>query len=144
MHIYYKNNLPDLFDEMIKLPTCEKKTKAYIISIFSDINNNKDLSKDSITLLYNKALESYSFSIFQNIGDWLFFTKSMFPKSLKNASIEYYNAIASSSYYKCYIIMNRQWLIFEELADQFNSFTKMVNESLRNSSKDRFSFYRLL
>lgn len=142
MNIQYKDNLHDLFDEIIDIPTCEKKTKAYIVSIFSDINSNKDLSKDSITLLYNKALEEYSFEIFQNIGDWLFFTKSMFPKALKHASMEYYNAIASSSYYKCYIIMNRQWLIFEELADQFNSFTRMANQSLCNSSERRFSLYR--
>ncbi len=131
--IYRKGNLYDFFNETIELPTCEEKTKAYIVSIFSDIASSGDLSKESVTLLYNKALENYSFETFRNIGDWLFFAKCMFPASLNGASPEYYNAIASSSYYKCYVIMKRQWLIFEELADQFGPFTSKVKRALRDN-----------
>lgn len=128
--VYRKGNLYDFFNEVIQLPNCEEKTRAYIISIFSDITAGDDLSKESVTLLYNKALENYSFNNFRQIGDWLFLSKCMFPKSLKHASSNYYNAVAQNSYYKCYAIMNKEWLIFEELADQFGPFTASVSESL--------------
>lgn len=128
--IYRKGNLYDFFNEVIHLPNCEEKTRSYIISIFSNVAAGDDLSKESVTLLYNKALENYSFNNFRQIADWLFLSKCMFPKSLKNASLNYYNAIARNSYYRCYTIMNKEWLIFEELADQFDPFTTSVSESL--------------
>jgi hypothetical protein len=134
--IYRKGSLYDFFNEAIQLPNCEEKTRSYIISIFSDITAKEDLSKESVTLLYNKALENYSFNNFQQLADWLFLTKCMFPGSLNGASQEYYNAIAQSAYYRCYTIMNKEWLIFEELADQFGPFTTSVNRSLRRSSKN--------
>ncbi|KKN67648.1 hypothetical protein LCGC14_0459070 [marine sediment metagenome] len=132
--IHHKGNLFDFFNETIKkLPNCEEKTRSYIISIFSDATAKDDLSKESVTLLYNKALKNYSFNNFRQIGDWLFLSKCLFPESLKNASSDYYNAIAQNSYYKCYTIMNKEWLIFEELADQFGSFTINVKKSLYSS-----------
>jgi hypothetical protein len=134
--IVCEKNLYDFFKKMIKLPNCENKTKTYIISIFSDINNQEDLSQESITLLYNRALETYSFNNFRQIGDWLFLTKCLFPQSLNGASPEYYTAIAQSSYYKCYIIMRREWKIFEELADQFRPLTIKINKCLNSSKRE--------
>ena len=98
--IYRKGNVYDFFNEAIQLPNCKEKTRSYIISIFSDVTVGDDLSKESVTLLYNKALENYSFNNFRQIADWLFFSKCMFPGSLNGASPEYYNAIAQSSYYE--------------------------------------------
>ncbi|MDP2683511.1 MAG: hypothetical protein Q8P20_00485 [bacterium] len=131
-YLYNENNLYNFFNSRIKLARCDEKTKTYIISIFSDINHSKNFSKESITLSYNNALEKYSFNEFKQIGDWLFFTKSIFPNSLSGASAEYYNAIASSAYYKCHILMKRQWLLFEELADRFGYLTSAVNEVMRD------------
>lgn len=129
--IYRKGNVYSFFNEVIQLPNCEEKTRSYIISIFSDVAVRDDLSKESVTLLYNKALENYSFNNFRKIADWLFLAKCMFPKSLKGASSDYYNSIAQNSYYKCFAIMNKEWLIFEELADRFEPLTTSVNKSLR-------------
>ena len=132
-----KCDLFNFFDKNINIPKCDAKTRAYIVSIFSDLNPEKDLSKESVTLLYNKALSNYNFELFKDIGDWLFVAKSLFPDALSGASPKYYSAIAQSSYYKCYIIMNRQWLIFEELADKFNFYTENIK---LDSSKGTNSF----
>ena len=139
-----EKNLHDFFNQTIKLPKCEEKTKAYIVSIFSDINNQEDLSQESITLLYNRALETYSFNNFRQIGDWLFLTKCLFPQTLNGASPEYYSAVAQSAYYKCYIIMRREWKVFEELADQFQPLTVNIRKNLRAASKGSDCFDGLL
>ena len=135
--LYFENNLIDFFNEKINLPNCNEKTRAYIISIFSDLKSENDLSKESVTLLYNTALTEYNFNKFREIGDWIFIAKSMFPNSLNNASPMYYTSIARSAYYKCYLIMNRQWFVFEELADRFHTLTDNVNESLAPTNDAR-------
>ena len=128
--IYQKENLFDFFNEIINIPNCEEKTRSYIISIFADIKIKDDLSNKSVTLLYNNAIQNYSFEEFRKIADWLFIAKSIYPDSLNGASKSYYNSIAQTAYHKCYIIMNKQWLIFEELADQFEPYTNSVRRSL--------------
>ena len=128
--IYQKENLFDFFNEIINIPNCEEKTRCYIISIFPDIKIKDDLSNKSVTLLYNNAIQNYSFEEFRKIADWLFIAKSIYPDSLNGASKSYYNSIAQTAYHKCYIIMNKQWLIFEELADQFEPYTNSVRRSL--------------
>ena len=125
-----RNGLPEFFDEFLHIPDCNEKTKSYIISVFTDITSENDFSNQSVTLLYATAHEKISFNEFKNIGDWLFLTKSLFPDSLQGASPAYYNAIAQSSYYKCYLLLNRQWLLFEELADQFPVYTQTIHAAL--------------
>lgn len=138
-----QGKLHQFFDEIIDIPNCERKTKAYIVNIFSDINIKNDFSKNSITLLYNDAIQNYNFERFQTIGDWLLLTKCMFPESLNGASAEFYDAIAKNSYYRCYVILNRKWLIFEELADSFSTYTQNIKLSLSNSAKNSAKRFRL-
>jgi len=101
------------------------ETKAYINGIFNSyINSAGDLSKQSLTLEYIKAKENYDFSSFQNIGDWIFFVRTMYPESV--TSDEYYDTLAQCSYYKCYIIIDKKWPCFEELADRFEYFVNYL------------------
>lgn len=95
------------------------ETSAYIKGVFNEFiyKKEKDLSKDSITLKYIEAKNNLSFKDFQNIGDWILFSKIILPQSI--ISEEYYDTIARCSYYKCYLILNKQWILFEELADKF-------------------------
>ena len=103
-----------------------RETKAYIQGIFTSyIRSENDLSKESITLQYIEANSRYDFAQFQNLADWVFFIRTVYPDSIK-ASPEYYNAIAQCSYYRCYIIMDRQWRCFEELADRFDYFVENI------------------
>lgn len=125
-----KSELSKFFDKKIDIPNCPRFTKAYIVDLFIRyIDAEDDLSNHSLTLLYKEGIESGSFDKLQNIGDWLMFTKSLYPDSLNGASVEYYDTLARSAYYKCYLILQRQWVVYEELADQFPYFTKAINES---------------
>lgn len=128
-----KSELSEFFDQKISIPNCPKFTKAYIVDLFIRyIKAEIDLSNHSLTLLYKDGLESGSFDKLQNIGDWLMFTKSLYPDSLTGASIEYYDTLARSAYYKCYLMLKRQWLVYEELADQFPYFTETINQSFHS------------
>lgn len=122
--------LKEFLDDAIKLPNCEEITRSYIISIFASISTEKDFSNKSLTFALKDAHDSMSFNSFRELGDWLFFTKSMFPKSLKGADPAYYDSIARTSYYRCFLLLNRQWLLYEELADQFSEYTQIINQSL--------------
>lgn len=111
------------------LKVSNESTRAYIFGIFKNkLINNNDLSKDSITIKYAEAKFSYDFEKFQILGDWIFFTKSIFPKSLNRASPEYYDAIAQNSYYRCYKILDKKWILFEELADEFTNLTNTIQQ----------------
>lgn len=116
-----KTDLHSFFQEKTnKIPNCDIQTKSYIAGIFSKLNKEKeDFSKNSITIIYAQANFQYNFELFQKLGDWILFTKSLYPAFLKEASSEYYNTIAQCSYHKCYKIINKQWPLFEELADIF-------------------------
>lgn len=116
-----------LYIENIIDVSCQQLTRQYIIQNLAALNR-KDFSKNSVTLLYANAIESYDFNQFQTLADYLFYTKSFYPKYLKFANEDYYNQLAKKSYYSCYKII-KQWLIFEELADKFESLTEEVRLS---------------
>lgn len=116
--------ISDYFENILKNINCERITKSYIIGIFEKYQNSElDLSKSNITLLYAQGVFKRDFYIFQNLGDWLFFTKSMYPEFLKNASEDYYNNIAQLSYYNCYKIVNT-WKVYDQLSEEFPRLTR--------------------
>src|SRR5271165_5391927 len=115
----FHKNINSFFDELLIDLECQYDTRAYIASIYGKYKTAQfDLSKDNATLLFCQARNKQDFLTYQNLGDWLFFTKSMFPAALKNASENYYDNIAQLSYYNCYRIV-KDWKIYEELADQY-------------------------
>jgi hypothetical protein len=123
-------NIANFFGEILNDLECQQDTKAYIIGIYGKYKTSQfDLSKDSATLLLAQARAKQDFLIYQNLGDWLFFSKSMFPESLKNASENYYDNVAKLSYYSCYRII-KTWRIYEELADEFVTLTEQIRTSL--------------
>ena len=81
-------------------------------------------------MLFAQARSKNDFSIYQNIGDWVFFSNTLAPSHLKNASKDYYDTVAKLSYYSCYKITNRQWKLFEELSDNFNIFEEKIKSKL--------------
>lgn len=110
-------NLESLFSESIDKLPCQISTKAYVTNVFS--SNVTDYSNESLTLVYSQAKFEYRFDLFQALADWILFCKTMFPENLNDASEDYYSALAQDSYYRCYKMINKKWLLFEELADQF-------------------------
>ena len=103
-----------------------KETRAYIYSIFRGVMYaDGDLSKQSVTLVYADARESQDFAKFQGLADWIFLVRTSFPQSLR-ASEDYYDTIARCSYYRCYVILDRKWPCFEEMADRLPSLVEKL------------------
>lgn len=127
-----KSNLTDYFDEKIRNIDCQESTRAYISSIFQKYKSAEyDFSRDSVTILYCNAKDSQNFAKFQNLGDWLFFSETMFPEVLNAATPDYYKTIARLSYYSCYRLINRQWKLFEELADNYDCLVDETKHCVR-------------
>lgn len=136
---YTYKNLDLFFDEVFSELTCEPDTRAYIKGIFLKYKSSKDdLSKESITIIFSNAKQNLDFHTFQSLGDWIFFTKSFAPEHLHAASEDYYNYIGRVSYYKCYLLINRKWRLFEELSDNFDSLESQARTLLRKNCYPSF------
>jgi hypothetical protein len=130
MNVFNKN-ITSFFDELLDDLHCQRDTKAYIVSIYGKYKTAEfDLSKDSVTLLFAQARNKQDFLSYQNLGDWIFFSNTIAPQHLRFASKEYYDTVARLSYYSCYKLINRQWKLFEELADDFQSLENQVRNLL--------------
>jgi len=126
--------LEEYFSQELKLLNCSQEAKSYIIGIFVDYKSNKnDLSTYSLTILYNNAKQNQDFKTFQNIGDWIFYLDNYHKQYLNNASREYYETLARLSYYSCYKLINKQWKLFEELADNYQNIISQTNKLLNVS-----------
>lgn len=124
------HNLNDLFVDALNDLSCRNDTKSYIIGIFNKYKYARDdYSQHSITILYGEAKASHNFSKYQNLADWLLYAKSFFPKSLNNASEEYYNNIAQISYYYCYKTI-KTWEVYKDLCYNYCTLTKEINQKL--------------
>lgn len=125
MTLILAKELNVLFENKIKtLNTSFEETKAYIQGVYIEyVNKNNILSqKDSITLKY---IEANQFVEFQELADWILFVRTTYPKSLRSTP-NYYDSIAKSSYYKCHMLMNKKWLVFEELSDRFSDLVEAI------------------
>jgi hypothetical protein len=112
-------SLNDYFQVKLQKLECEEELKAYIVSIFAKYKSaNTDLSKHSVTIEFSLAKFDRDFAKFQNIGDWLFFTNTLYPESLSHASKSYYHSVGQMSYYSCYTIV-KNWKLYEQMADRF-------------------------
>ena len=130
-------NLNEFFYKKLEPLGCQEDTKAYIISILDKYKTPTfDFSREKVTLLYAEAKYSYDFIKYQNLGDWLFFAKSCFPEHLKNASEDYYVTIAKLSYYSCYSLLNKQWPLYENIADNFENLSKETGKLIYDSMYD--------
>lgn len=139
MNLMYRN-VGSFFEELLTDLECQNDTKAYIISIYGKFRTtNFDLSKDNITLLFAQARNKQDFLTYQNLGDWIFFANTIAPTHLQFASKEYYDTIARLSYYSCYKLINCQWTLFEELADDFQSLEAAVKARIPLLTSQTFS-----
>ena len=131
MDIIHKN-ITCIFADLLKDIDCPDDTKAYIISIYGKYKSTDfDLSKDNVTLMLAQARDKQNFSIYQNLGDWILFSNTIAPNHLKFASKDYYDTIARSSYYSCYNLINKQWKLFQNLADDFIYIENQVKNKLK-------------
>lgn len=128
--MFISNRSFDSFINCIQVESEYWETNAYIKSVLRKyINAEKDLSKKSLTLLWFEAIKEGCFEKLQDIGDWAFFTRVIFPESFNSADLELYENFGRSSYYKCYKFLNGKWPLYEEMADNFKKLTKEVRIS---------------
>jgi hypothetical protein len=131
MNLLHNDDINSFFEELLIDVPCQQDTRAYIVSIYDKYKTaDFDLSKDSVTLLFAQGRSKQDFLTYQNLGDWIFFANTIAPNHLQHASKEYYDTIARLSYYSCYKLINRQWKLFEELADNFLSLEGLVKKKL--------------
>lgn len=108
--------LQNYFLSKIENLSASENTKSYIVSTFSN-NINSKLFNKSLTIHYSEAKFTNNFQKFQDIADHILILDSIFPESLNSASKTYYHSLAQVSYYRCYLMINKQWKLFEELSD---------------------------
>lgn len=121
------HNLKLFFNNELKNLHCDINTKSYILNVLTEYNKNYNYSNESLTLIYINAKNTQDFATFQSLADWLFLCYSAFPENLQDASKEYYYSIARLSYYSCFKLINRKWILFENLADDFEYLTSSTN-----------------
>ena len=144
-------SIREFFKEKVQNIPCHEDTKAYIVSTFVGFKrtvpgseaSSKDLSDKSITIEYIQAQEERSFERYQQLGDWILFNNAMFPESLV-VSDEYYSSIARLSYYKCYQIVNREWKLYEELADNFPTVVRHLHVEMSPSSYEPSTLLKIV
>jgi len=121
----------NFFDELLYDIDCQKDTRAYIISIYEKYKTaDCDLSNYSVGEMFCQARQRQNFATYQDLADWLFVSQSIFPQHLHHASKDYYDNIAQMSYYSCYNLINRQWKLYQELADSLISLEEQVQVRL--------------
>lgn len=138
----FENELDNFLEEYLQDIEFEKiETKEYIKGIFKEqLHGKNNLADKSLTLKYIKAKERYSFDEFKELGDWIFWIKTTYPEFLNGASDNFYNDLAKISYYKCHILLNRQWGLFEEISDRFEYFAK----NIQIEDLSRNVFYKII
>jgi hypothetical protein len=125
-------NITIFFEDLLNDLKCQQDTKAYIVSIYGKYKGaENDLSKYSITDVFSQARAKQDFLTYQNLADWIFFINTVAPQHLKFASKDYYDNVARASYYTCYRMINREWKLYEELADRFINLTGQVKKKLQ-------------
>ena len=118
----------DFLDQKLSnIDADHEETIAYIKSTLKKyIVPENDLSKKSITLVYADACVKPSFKKYQEIGDWTFFSLSL--KSDQTYS-DLYEIMGRISYHRCYKLLDRQWPLYNELANKFGYFVSELSKT---------------
>jgi hypothetical protein len=120
MLVIAEESISKVFEGLFSDLPCQEPTRAYVISVFSQVDHSKALcqSDQSLIILFSQARESHNFSAFQELGDRIFFLNSFFQEHLlKFGSREFFDALAQTSYWECFKLINRKWELFRELAE---------------------------
>lgn len=134
-NLFFKDKYNHYFEQLFNQINCEVFTKSYITGIFLQYlrSAQNDLSQENITLTFAKAREENNFLLYQKISDWIFFTRSVYPNFLTNASEDYYRTIARVSYYSCYRLLNKQLAVYENMADNFIPLEQQARKIIVNA-----------
>lgn len=122
-------SLNDFFSARLESLECDEKTRAYIVSVLAKYKTaSNDYSKDSLTSLYAAARFRQDFLMYDQLGSWIFYCETFFPEHLNSASKSYYYDIGMLSYDACFKLINRKWLLYQELAHNFVHLSNSTRE----------------
>lgn len=108
------------------------ETIAYIAGVLKTLGHpgpEDDMSGRSIVLAYLDAVERGDFVAFQRIGDWVLWSDVVLPGSIKH-SREIVHAVGQRSYRSCHRILQGQWALYEELANDLPQIVLHVRSRL--------------
>jgi len=122
------------FKPVIDKLAYSSELNSYLLNLLVNASKLENFSNNSLTLKYIEAQANYNFNSYQALGDWILFCQVYAPAHLKGAEEKYYNALAQNSYYSCYVLLKKQWKLFEELADLYPEVIKDLRVSAKRAS----------
>lgn len=125
------NEGEDWFSTRLATLPHSDEVKAYVVGVFTRyiVSVDDEMSKESIVLAYDKAIQVGDFAGFQRIGDWVLWVRTFAPSSIK-CQPKFVESLGTASYNACYRIMRGQWKVYEELALQLPILTVMARARL--------------
>jgi hypothetical protein len=133
-------------DVWIKKIICSNENKniqdilvnEYIVSTIFSFKTKK-LIDNSFVLEFAKAKYSSDFEGFQNIGDNILCRKILCKdeESFNDLNI----CLARKSYYMCYLLLNKTWPIYEQLADELPFILKRIEQNLNKDINKNYELY---
>jgi hypothetical protein len=108
--------LEDWFCRSLEGIKVSRDARAYLVSLFSSMRSARnDMSDESIVLAFAAARNTGEFLKFQRIGDYVLWGLSFAPESFEVPEVAI--DLGRLSYYTCWRLTNKQWVVYEELAD---------------------------
>lgn len=119
-------------DVLIELPG-SSELRAYVVGVLNKYVGSSidDLSKTSVVFAFAEAKNAGpdAFAKYQQLGDWVLWINSFAPAAVK-PNVAIVEMMGRQSYDACYRLMQRQWKIYEELADRLPAVTRAVHSKL--------------
>ena len=111
--------LVEWFEERLENLQVLDETRAYMVGLFYDMHcgGDRDLSNESIVLVYAEAVQMGDFRRYQRCADWGLWVSVCAPESLEAPDVV--TELSMSCYEACDRIMLRKWPAFNELATSF-------------------------
>lgn len=132
------HGLDDWFASGLSDLSCRPDTRAYITGVLARFRSDQVMVRgESVVLEFHLAKQRGDFVSFQRIGDWVLWVGSIHPSYIdENRNVV--ETIGRLSYHTCHRMMNKKWVLFEELADDLSRITHDVRASL----KHKFSVFQ--
>lgn len=121
------------FSEKLETLPQSDEVKAYVVGVFSRyvVSVDDELSRESLVLVYDKALQAGDFAGFQRIGDWVLWVRTFASPSIR-CEPKLVDSLGQASYSACHRIMRGQWKVYEELSLQLPILTAMTRARLKS------------
>ncbi len=138
MGVEYVPRLDDWFRQRFEALHVSHEARAYLTSLFATQMRScdGDMSRSSIVLSYATARLKGDFVSFQRIGDWVTWGLSTVPQSFEAKEVVV--DLGRLSYYACWRLTNREWKVFEEMADTLPLLSERIRDILES---ERVNFF---